>query len=185
MSGKRICYKRVSSKDQNPVSQLTGMIFDEEFIEYASGKDIERPVLQNMLHFIRKDDELYIHRIDRLARNIRDLLDLIKKITSKQVKVYFVSENLVFDGSESPIAKLTLSLMATFAEFERQISRERQTEGIESAKARGVYKGRKPVFAHSEIKAIKEKVKDIGWSVARTAREFNVSPKTIYKYLKY
>lgn len=184
MPGKTICYKRVSSKDQNPISQLQGQKYDKEFIEYASGKDTNRPVLKEMLSYIRDDDEIYVHRIDRLARNISDLLNLVKLIRSKGASIIFVTENLVFDGKQSAIANLTLSLMATFSEFERRISRERQTEGIEAAKARGVYKGRKPAFDKGEINAIKEKVNVIGWSIARTAREFGVTPPTVYKYLK-
>ena len=79
--------------------------------------------------------------MDRLARNLNDLLRVVQLLTDKGVCVQFVKENLSFDGEDSPMSKLMLSIMGAFAEFERSLIRERQREGIALAKKRGVYKG--------------------------------------------
>ncbi len=76
MTGKRIGYIRVSSEDQNPDRQLEGVPLDERFVECASAKTVDRPQLQNMMLFARKDDHVIVHSIDRLARNLRDLQDI-------------------------------------------------------------------------------------------------------------
>lgn len=120
---------------------------DRAFVEKASAKSTERPQLQEMLAFIREGDHLCIHSMDRLARNLADLLNLVTQITTKGVTIHFVKESLTFSPKEkdSPMSKLMLSMMGAFAEFERALILERQREGIAQAKARGVYKGRKPI----------------------------------------
>ncbi len=81
--------------------------------------------------------------MDRLARNLDDLRRLVKGLTARGVKIEFLKEGLLFTGEDSPMANLMLSVMGAFAEFERSLIRERQLEGIELAKQRGAYKGRK------------------------------------------
>ena len=183
MSGKKIAYIRVSSKDQNPVSQLPDIQVDKRFVEYASAKDTNRPVLKEMLNYIRDDDEIFVHRIDRLARNVKELLELVNFIRKKSVTLNFVKEGLTFNGNNSAMDDVILTMLATFAEFERRISRERQQEGIEAAKARGAYKGRKPALNQQDIELMKNML-SMGYSKQRTARELGVTPPTIYKYLK-
>ncbi len=128
--GKMIGYIRVSSFEQNPVRQLEGISLDKTFIDQASGKDIHRPQLAALLSYVREDDTVIVHSMDRLARNLDDLRRLVNELTSRQVTVQFIKENLIFTGKDSPMAHLLLSVIGAFAEFERSLIRERQREGL-------------------------------------------------------
>lgn len=183
MKGLRIGYVRVSSEDQNPDRQLEGIQIDRRFLDKASGKDTKRPAFEEMMRFIRQGDLLLVQSMDRLARNLDDLRRIVQELTKKGICVEFVKENLVFNGDDSPIAILTLSIMGAFAEFERSIIRERQKEGIALAKKRGVYKGRKRLLTSDQIKEIKDRV-SLGFSKSKVAREYKVSRALIYQCLK-
>jgi DNA invertase Pin-like site-specific DNA recombinase len=111
MNGQRIGYVRVSSNDQNPLRQLENLVLYRLFIEKASGKDLERPQLIAMIDFIREGDVLFVHSLDRLARNLDDLRKTVKKITDKGVEVHFIKEGLIFNGKDSSIANLMLSVL--------------------------------------------------------------------------
>ena len=104
---------------------------DRVFEDKASGKDTDRIALQEMISFVRTGDEVLVHSIDRLARDLRDLQSIITTLNEKGVSIEFISERLVFSGAESDaFAKLQLQMMGAFAEFERAIIRKRQAEGI-------------------------------------------------------
>jgi DNA invertase Pin-like site-specific DNA recombinase len=113
---------------------------DETFTEKASGKNTDRPQLQAMIKFARKGDTVYIESFSRLARNTRDLLDLIEIMTKKGIKVISLKEGL---DSTTPAGKLMLTMIGAIATFERDNMLERQREGIALAKVEGKYKGRK------------------------------------------
>ena len=179
-----IGYKRVSTLDQNTSRQLVDVALEKVFEDKVSGKSLDRPELQNLLDFAREGDSVHIHSMDRLARNLEDLLSLVNHLTNKGVSVHFHKENLIFDNTSSTKAmtKLILSIMGAVAEFERMLILERQREGIALAKKRGVYTGRKPI----KTTLIKETQKLIneGMSVAQACRETKVSRATYYKYIK-
>jgi DNA invertase Pin-like site-specific DNA recombinase len=181
-TGKRIGYIRVSTVDQNPERQLEGIILDKKFVEYASGSTLKRPVLMSMLDYIRDGDELFVHSVDRLARNARDLCDLVACLVEKQVIVHFVRQNLTFNGNDSPMAKFQLSVIGAVAELEREISLERQKEGIAIAKKAGKYKGSKPKLDAAKIALLKERMLTRD-SKSQIAEEFGISRFTLYKYL--
>jgi DNA invertase Pin-like site-specific DNA recombinase len=152
MAGQKIAYKRVSTLSQNIDRQLDGMTFDKEFVDYVSGSTRERQELNRMLQHIREGDEVYIHDISRCARNVQHLLELVKEITRKKVKLHFVKENLKFTGDKSnPMETLLLSLLGSVYEFERSMMLERQREGIAKAKLKGKFKGRKPTVDKEAI----------------------------------
>ena len=145
MKGQIVGYVRVSTVDQNIERQLEQLQYcDELFIDKVSGKDIERPKLQEMLRHIRKGDIIEVTSIDRLARNNIDLQNLVKEITAKGVVIKFLKEGLTFggEGNDKAISKMMLTMLAAIGEFERELIRERQREGIALAKAKGKYKGR-------------------------------------------
>ena len=97
-----------------------------------------------MIAFVRTGDEVLVHSIDRLARDLRDLQSIITTLNEKGVSVEFISERLLFSGADyDAFAKLQLQMMGAFAEFERALIRKRQAEGIAKAKERGVYANRK------------------------------------------
>lgn len=181
--GQVVGYKRVSSVGQNLDRQLEGMPLDRVFEEKVSGKDSNRPELQAMLTYVREGDEVVVHSMDRLARNLSDLLSIVNGLTSRGVKVRFEKENLVFSGQDDPMSKLMLSMMGAFSEFERSIIRQRQQEGIVLAKKRGAYKGRRPSLNQIQADQLRLRVQS-GEKKAQLAREFGISRETLYAYLR-
>jgi len=91
MTGKNIGYIRVSTIEQNLERQLEGIKLDRSFIDKVSGKSIDRPALQEMLAYVRDGDTVIVHSMDRLARNVDDLRQIVKGLTAKQVKVKFMA----------------------------------------------------------------------------------------------
>lgn len=182
MDGHRIGYIRVSSLDQNTARQLDGVQVDKVFTDKASGKSADRPQLKAMLEFIREGDEVLVHSMDRLARNLDDLRRLVFALTGRGVKVSFLKEGLTFTGEDSSMSKLLLSVMGAFAEFERSLILERQREGIAKAKAEGAYKGRKPSLSPTQANDLRERAAS-GANKAALAREFKISRETLYTYL--
>ena len=178
----RIGYVRVSTADQNTARQLVGVEVEKMFTDHATGKNQERPALDAALGFLREGDELFVHSMDRLARNLTDLLALVDSLTTKGVTVTFIHEHLTFTGDDSPMSRLLLSVMGSVAEFERAHARERQAEGIAAAKARGVYKGRKPALTRAQALEIAARVK-AGETKAALAREYGVSRDALYRNL--
>ena len=177
MAMTKIGYTRVSSTDQTTERQDLGDI--KVFEDKASGKNMERPALQEMLAYIRKGDEVICHSIDRLARNLRDLEDIIKEVNSKGASVTFLSEKLTFSGSDDAMSTLMLQMMGAFSQFERSMIKKRQAEGIAAAKARpdSPYKGRKPSIDRKVILQMLE----AGHSIAGISRATNISRQSVYR----
>lgn len=183
MKETKIGYIRVSSHDQNPERQLEGVPLDHVFIDKASGGDINRPEFENLMKYLRSGDVLIVHSIDRLARNLDHLRQIVKELTGRGIKIMFIKENLTFTGDDTPMSNLLLSVMGAFAEFERSFIRERQAEGIALAKRKGAYKGKKKRFNPEQVEEIRQRVAN-GEKKARIAREFNIDRVTVYRYLK-
>jgi DNA invertase Pin-like site-specific DNA recombinase len=181
--GHRIGYIRVSSLDQNTERQLDGIELDRTFTDKASGKDTQRPQLQAALTYLREGDTLVVHSMDRLARNSEDLLRTVRELTSRGVTVEFVKNHLTFSGKADPMAKLMMTMLAAFGEFERDLIRERQREGIAIAKARGVYKGRKRALTSEQAAELVECARS-GMPKAELARSYGISRETLYQYLR-
>lgn len=182
MKGQSVGYIRVSTVEQNTARQLDGVPLDRVFEDKASGKSMDRPQLQAALDYLRDGDTLHVHSMDRLARNLDDLRKLVKDLTSRGVVVHFHKDNMVFTGDDSPLASLTLTMLGAFAEFERALIRERQREGIEQAKKRNVYTGRKPSLGLEQAAELRRRAGD-GVPKAVLARDFNISRETVYRYL--
>lgn len=181
--GQRIGYVRVSSEDQNPERQLDGVDLDRVFVERASGKDTDRPQLQELQKFARDGDTLVVHSMDRLARNVDDLRRLVQEFTRRGVVVEFRKEALTFTGDDSPMSQLLLTMLGAVAQFERDLIRERQREGIEAARRRGVYRGRNRALTPEQAAQLAARAK-AGEPKAALAREAGVSRETLYQYLR-
>ena len=179
--GQRVGYIRVSTIDQREDRQLDGVELDRRFVDRTSGKDIKRPQLTALLGFIRDGDTVVCHSMDRLGRNLDDLRKLVFGMTERGVRVEFIKENLIFTGEDSPMANLLLSVMGAIAEFERQLIRERQREGIALAKKRGVYKGRPAMLNASVAASLLERLA-AGDKPSELAREFKISRMTLHRY---
>lgn len=139
-----IAYVRVSTVDQNEARQLESLKkynIDKWFIEKSSGKNIKgRPEFKKLQEYSRDGDVIFIHDLSRLARNTKDLLTIIEDFEKRNIRLVSNKEN--FDTS-TPTGKLMLTMIAAINEFERTNLLERQREGIEIAKEKGIYKGRK------------------------------------------
>jgi DNA invertase Pin-like site-specific DNA recombinase len=183
MAGQVVGYVRVSTTDQNEARQVEALTGTERlFVDKLSGKNTERPALAEMLGYVREGDTVRVASLDRLARNLDDLRRLVTDLTAKGVRVEFIKEALVFTGDDSAMARLLLSVMGAFAEFERSLIRERQAEGIAVAKAKGVYKGRKPALSAEQVEHARQRVTQ-GVPKAVVARDLGVSRQTLYSAL--
>jgi DNA invertase Pin-like site-specific DNA recombinase len=184
MSGKTIGYKRVSTVLQNTERQLDGIATDKTFEDKLSGRDTNRPQLQAMLEYVREHDTVVVHSLDRLGRNLDDLRSLVKGMVSRGVTVKFLKENLTFSADNSnPFSELMLNMLASFAQLDRAIIKERQREGVQIAKAKGVYKGRKQEMTEERIAEIKRRI-EAGEPKATVAKDMKISRDTLYRYTK-
>ena len=173
-------YRRVSSASQSLDRQeLEGC--DKVFEEKITGAKRDRPELNRMLDYIREGDEVHVHSIDRLARDLRDLQSIIEQINDKDATITFLKEKLTFKPSAQadPFAKLQLHLMGAFAEFERSIIRERQREGIARAKERGVYAGRKASIDVDKVKSLYAS----GVGASEIARQLGIGRASVYRLI--
>ncbi|WP_414653612.1 MULTISPECIES: recombinase family protein [Idiomarina] len=176
----QIGYIRVSTIDQRTERQLDGIQLDKTFIDKCSGSTTKRPALQQLKDHVREGDTVVVHSIDRMARNLEDLLELIKYFSSKGVQIRFVKESMTFGGTEpDPMQKLMLSIMGSVAEFERAIILERQREGIALAKERGAYKGRKPSVDREKVLELHRE----GVAKAQIAKRLGIGRATVYRIL--
>lgn len=178
-----IAYIRVSSTDQNTARQLAGcpIKFDKTFTDKCSGSTTNRPELTKLVEYARTGDHIYCHQIDRLARNLCDLKNLVTGFNSKGISISFVKENLSFKVDENNMMdNLLLNMMGAFAEFERDMMLSRQAEGIAKAKAEGRYKGGKKRYDKIEILAELER----GTSIRKTAERFGCNPSTVQRIRK-
>lgn len=181
--GKNIAYVRVSTVEQNEARQreaLKTFNIDKWFVEKASGKDAKRPVLQEMLEYIREDDIVYVEEFSRLGRSTADLLATVQKIEDSGAKFVSLKEN--FD-TKTPAGKLQMTMMAAIAEFERAMILERQREDIAIAKREGKYKGRKAVSV-ANIEEYYQRYMTRQGTKTSIAAELGISRTTLDKLFK-
>lgn len=178
-----IGYARVSSVDQNLDRQrvaLEAQGIQQIFTDKMSGKDLHRPGFESLKDGINEGDTLVVVSMDRLSRSLNDLLSTVNYFSQKGVTIKFLKENIeITPGNASPISKLLLGIMGAVAEFERNLIRERQREGIELAKKRGVYKGRVPVQIE-KIAEVEQKIAE-GLSVLKACKLVGIGRTTFYQ----
>ena len=146
--------------------------------EKVSGTSVQgREELNNLLDFIREGDELIVTRIDRLARSIRDLQNIVHSLTEKGV-VLRATEQAV--DTATAAGKCFLDMLGVFAEFETNLRKERQMEGIAKAKERGVYRGRKATIDAEKVRELKES----GMSPTKIAKEMGIGRASVYRVLE-
>lgn len=183
--GQRVSYLRVSSVDQNLARQREAIgTVDREFVDRLSARSrADRPGLEECIAYLRGGDRLVVASIDRLARSLVDLRQVIDQITSKGASVHFLKEHLTFSAEGSdPRSVLMLGILGSFAEFERSIIRERQAEGIAVAKKAGKYTGRKRALSPGQVQQARERVA-AGEAKAAIARDLGVGRATLYRAL--
>ena len=188
-TGKRIGYVRVSSADQNDARQLDGLELDKIFTDKASGKDTNRPQLMAMLEFVREGDHIYVHSMGRLSRSLRDLQEVVERLTAKGITIAFVKEGLTFeppatgaDAHKTAYSTLMLQLLGAVGQFERALIKERQREGIAIAKTKKLYKGRKPALDDAGVVKLKKMAAE-GSAKVEIAKTLGISRASVYAYL--
>ncbi len=174
-------YARVSIIDQDLAVQraaLKAAGCDIIRAEKASGSRRDgRSELQVLLDFLRQGDTLVVTRIDRLARSVKDLQDIVHEPKAKGVALKATEQPV---DTATAAGKAFLDMLGVFAEFETNLRRERQLEGIAAAKARGVYRGRKPTIDTAEVRRLKEEEK---LGPAGIARRLGIGRASVYRVL--
>ena len=178
-----IGYVRVSTVDQNEARQVEALKkygIEKWYSEKVSGKNLNRPKLQEMLDFVREGATIFIHDFSRISRSVKDLLSLIDLLEAKKVHLVSVKENL---DTSTPAGRLMLTMIGAINEFERANLLERQAEGIAIAKAKGKYKGRKAIeineaFIEGYNKYLARKL-----SKSALAKELGISRPTLDKLI--
>ncbi|MDO5532270.1 recombinase family protein [Sutterella sp.] len=182
----KIGYIRVSTVDQNLERQKAALNeagVDKLFDDKASGKDTDRPGYKAALLCLSEGDELVVASMDRLSRNVRDLLGEVERLRKRGVSVTFLKEGFTFRPDETNhVANLILGVLASVSAFEREVILERQREGIAIAKKKGVYKGRQPL--KPEIVREMRSMSKMGVPATRIAKTLGVSVASCYRYLK-
>ena len=179
----KIGYIRISTTDQNTARQevlMEELGVGQVFIDRMSGKSTDRPELKRMMNFVREGDVVMVESISRFARNTRDLLELVEKLTAKGVE--FVSKKEAIDTT-TPTGKFMLTVFGAVAELEREYILQRQKEGIAIAKANGVYKGRKPI-ERPDLPAVVALWRDGKITAKEAMKRLDMKPSTFYRRVK-
>jgi DNA invertase Pin-like site-specific DNA recombinase len=173
-------YARVSTNDQDLTVQVETLKVagcDVIRSEKVSGTSTEgRVELATLLEFIRKGDSLVVTRIDRLARSIGDLQDIVRGLKAKGASLRATEQPI---NTSTAAGKAFLDMLGVFAEFETNLRRERQMEGIAKAKAAGVYKGRKPSIDSTEVARLKGQ----GLGASKIAKQLGIGRASVYRLL--
>lgn len=180
-----VVYIRVSTTEQNTDRQFAafekaGITPDKIFEEKISGKDRNRPQLQALMDYVREGDTVHIESYSRLARNTRDLLNVVHELEEKGVNVHSLKEN--FDTS-TPQGKLMVTFMQGIAQFERDLIKERQAEGIAVAKEKGKFQ--KPTIAKPDNwKELYSQYKTRQLTATALAQQLDISRSLLYKWIR-
>ena len=181
----KIGYVRVSTQEQNEGRQteaFNNMGVDKLFIDKQSGKNINRPQLAEMLAYIREGDIVVVESISRLARNTRDLLDIVEKIKNKGASFVSLKESI---DTDSVSGKFMLTIFAAMAELERGYILERQAEGIALAKREGKYKGRSPIAVDEDkFRKVCARWREGKITAVQAMAEVDLKPNTFYRKVK-
>ncbi|TMP17004.1 recombinase family protein [Pseudoalteromonas sp. S2893] len=175
-------YARVSTKGQDLTVQLSKLSehgVDRVYSEKLSGKNKNRPELEKMIEQLRTGDTVVITKIDRLARNMRDFQNIVHELTERGVTLKILDQMIDTSSAQD---KLFMNMLSMFAEFERTMILERQREGIEHAKSKGVYKGRKPISEDKKAQVLELAANDVKKSEIQKVT--GVGKTSIFKILK-
>jgi DNA invertase Pin-like site-specific DNA recombinase len=181
-----IGYARTSTTDQKAglgaqQRDLAGAGCEKTFIEEVSSVDIvARGQLEAAIEFAREGDTLVVTKLDRLARSVIHLLQIVERLKAKGVSLRALDQAI---DTSSPTGNLMLNMLGSIAQFEREIMLERQREGIAKAKADGKYKGRQPT-ALAKADEVKRLVKVEGVSAIEAAKRLGIGRSSVYRILE-
>jgi len=180
----KIGYARVSTGLQNlnlQEDRLNAYGCEKIFSDHMSGSKSKRPGLDKAIEFARSGDTIVVWRLDRLGRNMEDLITLVNELNERGVSFHSLEENITMDKSSST-GQLLFHLFAAFAEFERNLILERSSAGRIAARARGRYGGRPEKLNQKDLNLLKT-LYDNGTPIKTIAEQWQVSRTTIYRYL--
>jgi len=180
----KVGYVRVSSVEQNVGRQLEAfkeLNLYKIFVEKISTRDPNRPMLRQMMEYVREGDTIFVKDFSRLARSTKDLLDITDELARKGVKVISLKENL---DTDTPTGKLMLTLIGAIYEFERENILERQREGIAIAKSQGKFKGRKEIDRPGQWDEIYNMYKSRAITGTEAMSRLGLKRNTFYKFVK-
>ncbi|AQM41256.1 MULTISPECIES: recombinase family protein [Staphylococcus] len=180
----KIGYARVSTGLQNlnlQEDRLNQYGCEKIFSDHISGSKSKRPGLDKAIEFARSGDTIVVWRLDRLGRNMEDLITLVNELNERGVSFHSLEENITMDKSSST-GQLLFHLFAAFAEFERNLILERSSAGRIAARARGRYGGRPEKLSQKDLNLLKT-LYDNGTPIKTIAEQWQVSRTTIYRYL--
>jgi len=178
-----VAYVRVSSVEQNLGRQLEAVgdvdrVFEEKV---SGGSRVDRVALIECIRYAREGDVVKVASMDRLARSLGDLRDIVDEITAKGASITFVKEQQTYSrDTDDAVGRLMLNLLGAFAEFERTLIRERQREGIRLAQAAGKYKGRAQKLTAEQLNEAQRLIKS-GVPKAKIARDLHIDRTTLYR----
>lgn len=174
-------YIRVSTIHQNTARQLVGVPCDREYLEKVSAKDMQRPQLQALLNNLRPGDIINVHSLDRLCRNVKDLLTILEEIKNKGATIKFHSEGLVFEpNTNNPFNTAITVIISAMAEMERNLILERVREGCARAKLANKYKGRQPKLSEIQINELQSMIGK--YPRSKIAKHFGITTRSTYHY---
>lgn len=182
-TGKNIAYVRVSTVEQNEARQLAALKphnIDKWFTEKVSGKNTDRPQFKAMMDYVREGDTIYIEDFSRVARNVRDLLDIVDMLTGKSVALISLKERI---DTSTPQGRLMLTMIGAIDEFERTNLLERQREGIACAKSKGVYKGRKAIQKPTQWEEVYSKWKQREITANKAMETLGLKRNAFYNFV--
>jgi DNA invertase Pin-like site-specific DNA recombinase len=183
MTGQIVGYIRVSSAGQDYDTQLKAVLAagasDENvFREKQSGASADdRPQLQALLKYVRAGDTVVITKIDRLARSVRDLQNIVHSLKLRGVGLHIIDQGC---DVTKPAGKLFMDIIGAVAEFERTLLKERQAVGIAAAKLKKRYKGRKPTIGNAAVLDLAAQ----GLGHREVARKLGISRSSVYRIVK-
>ncbi|WP_167630451.1 recombinase family protein [Listeria valentina] len=180
----KIGYARVSTGLQNLDLQMDSLEkygCEKNFNDHVSGAKSKRPGLEDAIEFCRSGDTLVVWRLDRLGRNMEDLIRIVNQLNENGVSFHSLQENITMDKSSST-GQLIFHLFAAFAEFERNLILERSAAGRAAARARGRNGGRPEKLSEEDLKLLRTLVEN-GTPIKSIAERWHVSRTTIYRYL--
>lgn len=176
-------YARVSTQDQNPQLQLDALRdagCEKVFSEKATGAKRDRRELTAALDYMRAGDTLVVWKLDRLARSLKQLIETVELLGSREIGFRCLSEPI---DTSTDSGRFQLHVFGAMAEFEKSMIRERTIAGLVAARARGRVGGRPKALTEDDLRVAQALLRDADITVKEVARRMGVSEATLYRYL--
>lgn len=186
----QIGYGRISKADDSQVLDLqidalikSGIEKENIYTDKISGVKDDRPGLNNCLKALRKDDILVVWKLDRLGRSLKHLISIIDDLNQREIGFKVITGEGVNIDTTTPAGKMIFSIFGAFAEFERELIRERTIAGLKAARARGRKGGRKFLLSKAQVRLAQVAMKNRDTSATELAAELGITRATLYRYV--